>query len=359
MTRLRATVDSDARSPAPLSPAARAPPGDDHQRQGRDERRQQTAGEQGGDRQARRHRADRDEHQARRDCLGHGARRRQQRRQFARVGAAAAHLGEEDRRDRGHVGGLRSGNPRHQVHRAEEHVGQPASHMADQRGEEVDHHPRDSGHLHQHAEEHEHRHRQQQQVRDAVIHAVDDDQGRQVGREGQIRQGRDAEGERNRHADGDARHDEHDKEQDQAAETHRHEQRLRDPQPAGNRADHGHGRNQSAQAGGFQQPQQREDAKSARSRPAIAQDAVPIRDVQRDQLGRRLQVEIGGYRNDDLEHEDDDHQLGHDTEPVAQLRADTSRRRWSAAYDRRGAPQRPRRTSPATGTERWRARRSR
>src|SRR5208282_2538187 len=68
------------------------------------------AGKQGRDRQPRYHRADRDQHQPRRDGLRHRARRRQQRRELARMHASLLHLGKEDRRHRRHVGGLRAGD---------------------------------------------------------------------------------------------------------------------------------------------------------------------------------------------------------------------------------------------------------
>ena len=53
-----------------------------------------------------------------------------------RLRAALLHLGEQHRRHRRHVGGLRAGDAGHQVHRAEQHVVQPAADMAEQAGEE-------------------------------------------------------------------------------------------------------------------------------------------------------------------------------------------------------------------------------
>ena len=85
--------------------------------------------------------------------------RREQRDQLARLRAARLHLGKQHRRDRRHVGGLGAGDAGHQIHRAEQHVGEPAAHMAEQLGEEIDHRARHAGHLDQEAEEHEQRHR--------------------------------------------------------------------------------------------------------------------------------------------------------------------------------------------------------
>ncbi len=153
--------------------------------------------------------------------------RRQQRRQLARMRAAASHLGEQHRRHRGHVGRLRAGDAGHQIHRAEQHVRQPAAHVADQGGEERHHHPRDAGHLHQQAEEHEHRHRQQQQVGHALVHPVHHDRQRHGAGQAEIRQRGDAEREGDRHADADAGGDDDDEEHDQAAEAHRQQHWLR------------------------------------------------------------------------------------------------------------------------------------
>ena len=61
---------------------------------------------------------------------------REQRDQFARLGAALLHLGKQHRRDRGHVGGLRAGDAGDEIHRADQHVRQPAAHMAEQAGQE-------------------------------------------------------------------------------------------------------------------------------------------------------------------------------------------------------------------------------
>ena len=141
--------------------------------------------------------------------------------------AAAPHLREENRRHCRHVGGLRARDPGNEVHRAEKDIGQTAFDMTDQRREEIHHHPRDPGHLHQQAEDDEHWHGEQQQVRNSVIHPVDDDNERQVGGQRQVRESGDAKGEGDRHSDHHAGGDEYDKEQDQAAVAHRDQQWLR------------------------------------------------------------------------------------------------------------------------------------
>ena len=52
-----------------------------------------------------------------------------QRDQIAGLGAARLHFRKQHRRDRGHVGGLRARNAGHQIHRADQHVMQPAAHV--------------------------------------------------------------------------------------------------------------------------------------------------------------------------------------------------------------------------------------
>ena len=112
-----------------------------------------------GDRHAG-HRADGDEHEARRNGFGH-ARRSPPAARPDRRGCAprSLHFRKQHRRDRRHVGRLRAGNAGHQIHRAEQHIvtgrrahgrsGWPESH----------HRARHAGHLDQQAEEHEQRHR--------------------------------------------------------------------------------------------------------------------------------------------------------------------------------------------------------
>ena len=101
--------------------------------------------------------------------------------------------------------------------------------MSDQRRKEVDHDPRDAGHLHQQSEKDEHRHREQQQVRDTIIEAVDDDHQRHVGHQRQVGQRGDAEGKGDRHADENANRDDYNEEQDEAAGAQSHQHRLRQP----------------------------------------------------------------------------------------------------------------------------------
>ena len=55
--------------------------------------------------------------------------------------AALDHLREQDRADGRHVGGLRAGNAGDQVHRADQHIGQPAAHVAQQVAQEAHHQP--------------------------------------------------------------------------------------------------------------------------------------------------------------------------------------------------------------------------
>ena len=131
--------------------------------------------------------------------------------------------------------------------------------MADQRGEEIDHHPRDAAHLHQQAQHDEHRHRQQQQVGDAVVDPVDDDDERQVGGQREIGEGGDAEGEGDRHPDHHVSGDEHDKEQDQAGMPHRDQQRLRQPQCQRDAAHQCDSNQEPARSCRFEQAQQCDD----------------------------------------------------------------------------------------------------
>ena len=61
--------------------------------------------------------------------------------------AALAHLGEQHRRHRRHVGGLRSRNAGHQEHGTKQHMDSPAADMANKGNKERNHHPGDAGHL--------------------------------------------------------------------------------------------------------------------------------------------------------------------------------------------------------------------
>ena len=162
-------------------------------------------------------RADGDQHEARRDGLRHRARGGEQRHQLAGLRPAPLHLRKQHGRDRGHVGGLGAGDAGHQVHGAEQHVGEAAADMADQRRHEVDQHAREPRHLDQQAEKDEQRHRQQDQVGHALVDPAHHDGERHPGREGEIGKRRDAERERDRHAERDAQSD-HSHEEDHEVE---------------------------------------------------------------------------------------------------------------------------------------------
>ena len=140
-----------------------APPDHEAQRDRQHDAGQQAAGEQSGDRHAG-HRTDGDQHEARRNGLGLRARRGEQRHQIAGLRAARLHLREQHGRDRGHVGGLGARDARHQIHRADQHVMQPAADMAQQACQERHHGARHAGHLDQKPEEDEQRHGQQDEV---------------------------------------------------------------------------------------------------------------------------------------------------------------------------------------------------
>ncbi len=73
----------------------------------------------------------------RRNRLGLRAGRGEQRDQVAGLRAALLHLGEQHRRDRRHVGGLRAGDAGDEIHRADQHVRQAAAHVAEQAREEL------------------------------------------------------------------------------------------------------------------------------------------------------------------------------------------------------------------------------
>ena len=124
-----------------------------------DETGQQSAGEQGRDRDAG-DGADGDQDQTGRDRF-RSARRspRASATRSPRVAPRSLHFREQHRGDRRHVGRLGAGDAGDEVHRHDQHEGQPASHVADQVGEEPHHDPRHAGHLDQQAEEDEQRHR--------------------------------------------------------------------------------------------------------------------------------------------------------------------------------------------------------
>ena len=100
----------------------------------------------------------------------------------------------------GHVGGLGARNARYQIHRADQHVVQPAADMAQQAGQERHHGARHAGHLDEQAEEHEQRHRQQDEVAHALVHAANQHHQRRVRRQRQIAVGRKPKSERDRNA---------------------------------------------------------------------------------------------------------------------------------------------------------------
>ena len=188
-----------------------------HQRRQRDRQHQagqQAAGEQRRDRDAG-HRADGDEDEARRNGLGLRAGRGEEGDQIARLGAPRLHFRKQHRRHGGHVGGLRARDARDQIHRADQHVMQPAADMAQQARQERHHGARHAGHLDQEAQEHEQRHRQQDQVAHALVHAADQHHQRRARGQRQIAVGRKPEPERNRHAGKDAEAGDADKEDDQ------------------------------------------------------------------------------------------------------------------------------------------------
>jgi hypothetical protein len=83
--------------------AAVAPPHQHRQRDRQHDARQQTPGKQGCDRNTG-HRADRDQHQARRNGFGLGAGGREQRHEIAGFGATRFHFRKQHRRHGGHIG---------------------------------------------------------------------------------------------------------------------------------------------------------------------------------------------------------------------------------------------------------------
>ena len=150
-----------------------APPHQRAQREPQHDGRQHPAREQGGDRDAG-HRSDREQHQAGRNGFGLRAGRGEQRDQVALLRTASLHLGKQHGRDRRHVRRLGPGDARYQIHRAHQHVVQPAAHVAQQVAQERDHRLRHAGHLDQQAEKDEQRNGEQDQMRHAFVHAPDD-----------------------------------------------------------------------------------------------------------------------------------------------------------------------------------------
>ena len=65
----------------------------------------------------------------------------EQRGEVALPVAALDHLGKQRRRDRRHVGRLRARNAGDEIHRAEQHILQPAAQVPDQRNQKGDHRP--------------------------------------------------------------------------------------------------------------------------------------------------------------------------------------------------------------------------
>ena len=175
-----------------------APPDHDAEHDREHQGRQQAAGEQRGDRDAG-HRADGDQHEARRNGFGLRAGCGQQRHQIAGLGAALDHFGKQHRRNRGHVGGLRAGNAGDQIHRRDQHILQAATDVTEQAGEEADHGARHAGHLDQQAEEDEQRHRQQDEMAHAFVHSADHDSRRRRRRQRDVGEGRQAERKCDRH----------------------------------------------------------------------------------------------------------------------------------------------------------------
>jgi TRAP-type C4-dicarboxylate transport system permease small subunit len=104
-----------------------------------------------------------------------------------------------------------------------------------------------------------------------------------------IREGGNAEGEGDRHADEDARGDNDNKEQYQAGTAHFRQQRLRQPQPAGDPADQRERQQKRHPGRCFQQAQQG-DRRDQSSADQDRDYPIPVRDMQGDQLGRALNV---------------------------------------------------------------------
>ncbi len=178
---------------------AAALPGDEGQDDGEHDAGQQAAGEQGGDGDAG-DGADGDEHEGGRDRLGHGAGGGEEADHLALVQPALLHLREQHGGDGGHVRGLGAGDAADQEHGAEQHVLQAAADVAEQVGEEGDHHARHARDLDQQAEQDEERDGEQDQAAHPLLDAARDD-GERSGRGAQeVSDGREREAERDGHA---------------------------------------------------------------------------------------------------------------------------------------------------------------
>ncbi len=158
---------------------------------------------------------------------------RERLRQHALVAAALLHLGKQDRRDGGHVGGFRTGDAGHQIHGAQQDVVQAAAHVAQQRGQEADHRGRHARHFDQRAKEDEQGHGQKDQRTHPLVHPTGHDQHRHVRHRQQIGGRRQGEGEGDGHAQDHAAQQNDDEEQDQADVTQADQQGRQRPQAQG------------------------------------------------------------------------------------------------------------------------------
>jgi hypothetical protein len=100
---------------------------------------------------------------------------------------------------------------------------------------------------------------------------------------------------------------------------HRDQQRLRQPQGERDRRDQCDSEQKTAPGRRFEQAQQR-DGGGQGGADEDRDDPVSIRDRQRNQLGRFLDLEILRRRQQDLEDEDDDQEGADRTEQAAPLR---------------------------------------
>ena len=257
------------------SSLAVAPPHQRRQRDGQHQARQQAAGEQRRDRHTR-DRADGDQHQARRDGLGLRAGRGEQGDQIARLGAPRLHFRKQHRRHGGHVGSLRARDARHQIHRANQHVMQPAADMAQQACQKRHHGARHARHLDQQTEKYKQRHRQQDQVAHALVHAADQHHQRRARGQRQIAIGRKPEPERNRNTGKDAEAGDADKEDDQIEITERLQRAPEQPEDCDDKCDredrsqHGPEIARSGQPQEGKQRHQRNADRQRRGTPDIA-----------------------------------------------------------------------------------------
>src|ERR1700722_18693810 len=239
-----------------------APP---HQRRQGDRQhhaRQQAAGEQCRDRDAG-DRSDGDQHQARRNGFGLRAGGREQGDEIARLGAAQLHFRKQHGSDGGHVGGLRARYARHQIHRADQHVMQPAPDMAEQARQECHHGARHPGHLDQQAQKDEQRHRQQDQMAHALVHAADQHHQWRTRGQRQIAEDRQAKSERDRHSRKYAETGNADKEDDQIDVAERTQPWLRQPENPDQRRDRERRQCYSLEIAPACQPQQRKQRHQA------------------------------------------------------------------------------------------------